>query len=393
MKLLEGKTRFYAWGSRTLIPQLRGENSASDNPEAEIWFGAHPGAPSTINGMALNKFIGNNTDAELGERVAERFGGQLPFLLKVLAAGSPLSLQAHPSLKQAKEGFARENAADIDLQASNRNYRDENHKPELVVALTDFIALAGFRPRDRTLRIFDVLDCKELNQYREILINDSEEEGLRALFTSWIEMREKDRSELIDSLLVAAGDYLSKGSDEEIKFVLKNLIELNCLYPHDVGVLGALLLNLYKLSPGEAIYLDAGNLHAYISGLAVEIMANSDNVLRGGLTSKHIDAPELVSILDFNSLENAKIEGLAEGSTVSYQVQAEEFILERVALDGTHIAEHDGPMIILCTKGQVTLRSVANTIILTPGDAAWISASDTAVKIDGVNAEVFLASV
>lgn len=397
MELLEGSLRTYPWGSRTLIAELRGEQSPSTRPEAEIWFGAHPAAPSTVDGRNLNELIAANPEAALGARVAAEFDGELPFLLKILAAGAPLSLQAHPSLEQAREGFARENEAGINIDASNRNYRDPNHKPELIVALSEFTAMAGFRPLARTFTVFDALDCDLIDRYRSMLTIDHEEESLRALFTTWITIPVGKRHELIDALVDSAKVYLEKSDrDEEIAFVLSNVIELNEQYPGDVGVLGALLLNFYKLMPGDALYLDAANLHAYISGLGVEIMANSDNVLRGGLTSKYVDVPELVRVLDFNSLANARVKTTtdgAEGTMTHYPVPVREFELDRVSVDGTTSAVHDGPMIILCTSGKVELTAGEKALDLSAGHAVWVPASDPEISISGETAEVFLARV
>ncbi|MGC2864364.1 mannose-6-phosphate isomerase, class I [Corynebacterium glutamicum] len=394
MELLEGSLRTYPWGSRTLIADLKGEESPSSRPEAEVWFGAHPGSPSTIGGNALNEVIAANPEEALGTRVAEAFENELPFLLKILAAGAPLSLQAHPSLEQAREGFARENSAGIDLAAPNRNYRDPNHKPELIVALTEFIAMAGFRPLRNTLTIFDALACEPLDRYRSMLTVDNEEESLRALFTTWITIPIGKRHELIDALISNAHTYLEASDcDEDIAFVLSHIIELNEQYPGDVGVLGALLLNFYKLAPGEALYLDAANLHAYISGLGVEIMANSDNVLRGGLTSKYVDVPELVRVLDFNSLENARVDVEEDGATTHYPVPINEFQLDRVAVQGEAEANHDGPMIVLCTSGTVSLEAGEKTLEVAAGHAAWVPANDPTIAMRSEDAEVFLARV
>ncbi|WP_080796211.1 mannose-6-phosphate isomerase, class I [Corynebacterium pacaense] len=393
MELLEGALRAYPWGSRTMIPELRGLHSPSTRPEAEIWFGAHPGAPSTINGIALNRLIADNPGVSLGPRVSEEFGGELPFLMKILAADEPLSLQAHPSLEQAREGFARENAAGINLQAPNRNYRDANHKPELIVALTDFIAMAGFRPLPRTLEIFDALDCTALDRYRSMIDVDNESESLRALFTTWITIPVAARHLLIRELIAQSRRYVDSGADEEIRFILSQIIALDERYPGDAGVLGALLLNFYHLSPGEGIYLDAGQLHAYIHGMGVEIMANSDNVLRGGLTSKYVDVPELVRVLRFESLADGPVRTRDEGPIRHYPVPISEFILDRMTVEQAHTVDHDGPMIMLCTAGRVELRCGATTLELGPGDAAWVPACDGAVHVSGTGAEVFLARV
>ncbi|ALC05207.1 phosphomannose isomerase [Corynebacterium deserti GIMN1.010] len=397
MELLEGTLRAYPWGSRTLIADLKGEPPAS-RPEAEIWFGAHPGSPSTVNGLPLTDVIAANPRAALGDRVADTFDNELPFLLKILAAGAPLSLQAHPSLEQAKEGFARENAAGINIDATNRNYRDANHKPELIVALSEFIAMAGFRPLARTLEIFDVLECEPLDHYRSMLTVDHEEESLRALFTTWITIPVAKRHELIDALIGAIHTYLeSNDPNPEITFVLTHILELNEQYPGDVGILGALLLNFYKLEPGEGLYLDAANLHAYISGLGVEIMANSDNVLRGGLTSKYVDVPELVRVLDFTPLPNARVDASVDStpdaSVTHYPVPIDEFTLDRINVTGTPTVAHDGPMIVLCTSGTAQLTCGEKTLDISAGHAVWVASEDPDVTVSGDGAEVFVARV
>ena len=265
MQLLHSATRNYSWGSRTLIPHLQGQPD-SDKPVAELWFGAHPGDPSTVDGRLLNEVIAEDPAGQLGSRVSAEYGERLPFLLKVLAAEEPLSLQAHPSKTQAEEGFARENAAGIELTASNRNYKDDNHKPELIVALTDFYAMAGFRPLARTRELFAALECPELDHYVAMLDDDpsatTESANLRVLFTTWITIPSAKRKELI-SAIVAAGERLIAADPADWKSrVMSTVLDLNQRYPGDIGVLGALLLNHIELSPGEAVFLDAGQLHA-----------------------------------------------------------------------------------------------------------------------------------
>ncbi|AGF71750.1 mannose-6-phosphate isomerase, class I [Corynebacterium halotolerans] len=386
MDQLTGMLRTYPWGSRTLIPELRGLPAPSDRPEAELWFGAHPASPSTIDGRPLTELIAADPEAALGRRVRENFGDGLPFLLKLLAAAEPLSLQAHPSAEQAAEGFARENESGIAMEAPNRNYKDPSHKPELIVALTDFTAMAGFRPLERTRELFDALSCPQLDRYLAFLEHDPEQEeaNLRGLFTTWITIPSLARTELIEGVVTAARPLLDRG--DWISEVLGNVLYLHEQYPGDVGVLGALLLNHLHLSPGEAIYLDAGHLHAYISGLGVEIMANSDNVLRGGLTSKYVDVPELVKVLDFHSLADPVV----RANDGRYPVPAEEFSLTCHMLGGAGessvTVDHDGPVIALCTAGELTLGGLA----LVPGDAAWIPASDPAVTATG-QGQLFIA--
>lgn len=409
MELLDGTLRAYPWGSRTLIAGMRGDRAAT-RPEAEIWFGAHPAAPSTVHGRLLTEVITENPEETLGTRVNADFEGELPFLLKILAAGAPLSLQAHPSLEQAREGYERENRAGIGINASNRNYRDPNHKPELIVALTEFTAMVGFRRLRATLELFDALGCEAIDRYRSMLTTANEEESLRALFTTWITIPVGKRHELIHALLHSAEAFLERAGEdagrqplsreatraEEHAFIFRHILDLHDRYPGDVGVLGALLLNFYTLQPGEAIFLDAGNLHAYIGGLGVEIMANSDNVLRGGLTSKYVDVPELVRVLNFKPLDNPIVESIptgADGNVHRYPVPVREFNLDRVEVSGSETVEHDGPMIILCTSGAVSLNCGGKEMVLCAAQSAWVPASDGAVTVRASHAEVFLARV
>ncbi|MDO5511655.1 mannose-6-phosphate isomerase, class I [Corynebacterium sp.] len=386
MQKLTGTPRSYPWGSRTLIPELRGEPTPSSRPEAEVWFGAHPTGTSLIDDRPLTDIIAADPAAALGDRVLRDFGDGLPFLLKLLGAAEPLSLQAHPSAAQAREGFERENEQRIPLNAPNRNYRDPSHKPELVVALTDFHAMVGFRPLEKTRELFAALQCPELDRYLTILDPRSEEDSLRGLFTTWITIPSAARIALIDAVIAAAQSELDRG--DWISDVLRTVLELQDRYPGDIGVLGALLLNHLVLAPGEALYLDAGHLHAYVSGLGVEIMANSDNVLRGGLTSKYVDVPELVRILNFHSVHDpvvTRVEG-------EYQVPAAEFRLFRhdLAAAEAFTFTHDGPAIALCTAGEVQLGNLG----LRPGEAAWIPASDPAWEVSSVEGgQLFIACV
>lgn len=409
MKLLESAARNYSWGSRTLIPALLGEPE-TQSPVAELWFGAHPADPSTVDGERLDDIIAADPANQVGTRVAGEYGENLPFLLKILAAAEPLSLQAHPSKAQAEEGFARENAAGIELTAPNRNYKDDNHKPELIVALTEFYAMAGFRPLEQTRRLFTALECPELDHYVSMLADDPEAESdnLRALFTTWITIPGAKRKELI-AAVVAAGERLrDQGAGEEwMGMVMGTVAKLNEQYPGDIGVLGALLLNHIVLQPGEAVYLNAGELHAYVSGLGVEIMANSDNVLRGGLTPKFVDVPELVKVLTYSAAKDPRVPQVDKSTQSnvhgaqawSYPVPIEEFALDRVELTGEESVDvdFDGPVIVLCTSGAVDVNNERDeSVALSAGHAAWIPAGDPAatVRSAGKNrAQVFIARV
>lgn len=392
MEHLEGALRPYPWGSHTLIAQLRGEPSPSPQPQAELWFGAHPAAPATVNGQGLDEAIAADPAAALGKRVKEAHGDQLPFLVKLLAAAAPLSIQAHPSLEQAQEGFARENAEGIALNSPNRNYKDPNHKPELIVALTEFRALAGFRPVPDTTAFFAELGSAELNRYATLLPTDGEGD-LRALFTTLISLPHQPRVELIESVQRAAEQLAEKRTAPEWMVEAAEVyLELNQAYPGDVGVLAALLLNVLTLAPGEAAFLRAGQLHAYLSGLGVEVMANSDNVLRGGLTTKHVDVPELVKVLDFGTLENPRAEAAPSHGGVEFQLPVDSFVVRVHSLaDGETLAiDEDGPAIVLCTSGEVR---GADGFVLSQGNAAWAPASEGEVQLTAEGAaQVFVAT-
>ncbi|WP_392398588.1 mannose-6-phosphate isomerase, class I [Corynebacterium lehmanniae] len=393
MEHLEGALRPYPWGSHTLIAQLRGEPSPSPQPQAELWFGAHPAAPATVNGQGLDDAIAADPAAALGKRVQDAHGDQLPFLVKLLAAAAPLSIQAHPSLEQAKEGFARENAEGIELNSPNRNYKDPNHKPELIVALTEFRALAGFRPVPDTAAFFAELSSPELDRYATLLPTDGEGD-LRALFTTLISLPHQPRVELIESVKRAAAELVDKrNAPEWMVEAAEVYLELNQTYPGDVGVLAALLLNVLTLAPGEAAFLRAGQLHAYLSGLGVEVMANSDNVLRGGLTTKHVDVPELVKVLDFSTLENPRAETAPSHGGVEFQLPVDSFAVRMHALDDgdTLAVDEDGPAIVLCTAGEVR---GADGFVLTQGNGAWVPASEAATEITAAGkSQVFVATV
>lgn len=399
MEILEGIVRPYAWGSRSAIAGLRGLPVPSPHPEAELWFGAHPAAPARcVRGdepadaahRDLLAVITDDPTRELGEPTAKRFGQRLPFLLKVLAADEPLSLQAHPSSEQAAEGFARENAAGIPIDAPDRNYRDPSHKPELVVALTPFDALTGFREPEQTVALLKELQVSELDPYLGMLAGQPDSEGLRALFTTWLTLPEQLIAALIPAVLDGAVALLGRGTTEFAP-VLRTVLELGEMYPNDPGVLASLLLNRISLEPGEGVYLPAGNLHAYLSGVGVEIMANSDNVLRGGLTPKHIDVPELLRVLNFTPADPAELSPTFRtvGAERIYLTPAPEFRLSRIELDGTGLRhassisfDMPGPQILAVLSGAIEVRAVGGGAVTVPaGQGLWLADSDPDVVV------------
>ncbi len=401
MELMRNRIRPYAWGSRTAIAELLGEPVPSPHPQAELWLGAHPGDPSEVlvHGVPqrLDERIAADPEAQLGPEVATRYGGRLPFLLKVLAADQPLSLQAHPSLTQAGEGFDAEDAAGIPVHHPNRNYKDRFHKPELICALTEFHALCGFRDPEVTVDVLTGLKVPELDHYLALLSGQPDAHGVRALFSTLMTLPQTSLNALLDAVLAGAAARLAEGSEHAGDYRL--LLELGERYEGDSGVIAALMLNRIILEPGEALYLPAGNLHAYLQGVGVELMANSDNVLRGGLTPKHVDVPELMRVLDFTAGDREVLEGEDAGPhEVVYRTGAAEFELSRIDLggpgEGDIVSLPPGlPQVVLCTEGSAELADAAgDRLILQRGQSAWIAAGDAGVGVWG-DGTVYRATV
>lgn len=396
MELLRGAIRTYAWGSRTAIAEFTGRAVPAMHPEAELWFGAHPADPAwlqTAEGdVSLLDGLAADPEGQLGAAARTRFGDALPFLMKVLAADEPLSLQAHPSARQALEGYEREQALGVGVSAPIRNYRDTSHKPELLVALQPFEALAGFRPAARTVELLEALAVSDLDEFIELLNDQSDADGLRALFTTWITAPQPHLDVLVPAVLEGAIHYVSSGAKEFVEEV-KTVLELGERYPGDAGVLAALLLNRITLAPGEAIFLPAGNLHTYLRGIGLEVMANSDNVLRGGLTPKHVDVPELLRVLDFTPTTEDALRPPThrDGLELVYDTPADEFAVSALTLGGDHLGHEvdapcrhsssQGPQILLCTEGSTTVHGKSGAVTLQRGMAAWVAADDGPIRL------------
>jgi len=398
--LLRNAVRPYAWGSRTTIAEMLGQPVPAPHPEAELWMGAHPGDPSHLaaTDVSLIDHIDADPEAELGADNAARWGNRLPFLLKILAVEEPLSLQAHPSAEQAAEGYEREEAAGVARDAAIRNYPDPTAKPELICALTEFHALAGFRDPHRTVALLDAVRTPSLSPYIDLLGDQPDSQGLRALFTTWITLPQNALAALLSGLFDSCVAHVKARG--EFSAECRTVLELGERYPGDAGVLAALLLNRLVLSPGEAIFLPAGNLHAYLHGTGVEILANSDNILRGGLTPKHVDVPELLRVLDFGCGDMPVTSGVPDGRRHVYPTPAPEFELSRMewAAADTEQAPlpSSRPQILVCTDGGVTVHGAAGSIEVGRGQSIWVPAADTELTIrpsgsDG--ARVFLATV
>lgn len=379
MRRLKNPIQPYAWGSLTAIPRLLGVEPSGE-PQAELWLGAHPSAPSEVVGDGpLDAVIARAPDALLGAPVVARFGPSLPFLFKVLAAAQPLSLQAHPSLAQARAGFAREEAAGVPRTAAHRNYKDANHKPELLCALGPFHALCGFRRVADSVALLRGLGLP--------LADRLEREGLAATFAHVMTLPDGERRALAASVAEACAARPPEGFEAECAWAVK----LAERYPGDVGLVGALLLNLVTLQEGEALYLPPGNLHAYLEGVGVEIMANSDNVLRGGLTTKHVDVPELLSVLSFEE-GPARVLSPTGSPEAVYETPAAEFRLSRVDVAGPVTLARRGPEVLLVTRGAVEATCGGEVLDLAQGESIFVGADEPTLELDG-DGRVFRATV
>jgi mannose-6-phosphate isomerase len=368
---LQTSVRHYPWGSRTVIPELLDEPSPAERPYAELWIGAHPDEPSVLSdGTPLDKAIEGSPEEMLGADVRARFGDRLPFLMKVLAAEQPLSLQAHPTNEQAEAGFAAEEAAGVARNEPTRTFKDRYHKPELLLALTEFEALCGFRPVEESLHCLAKLQVPELKPTIAALARG----GLRAAIPQLLALTPQLRAELVTAVARAAARFVA-AHDPEFINTYRWAASLAETYPGDPGVVISLMCNHLKLAPGEAVFLPAGNLHAYLSGAGVEVMASSDNVLRGGLTSKHVDLAALIEVLDFTDGRVPVIRPVLGPGGLRYPVPVEDFDLTRIQLDARfgEITTR-GPQVVLCTEGAAELLSPAGTLALPKGAAAFLPA-------------------
>ncbi|WP_411134847.1 mannose-6-phosphate isomerase, class I [Streptomyces sp. C10] len=384
MDRLANTVRPYAWGSTTAIPELLG-TTPTGQPQAEMWMGAHPGAPSRIDRgagpVSLADVIDAAPEAELGADAVRAFGPRLPFLLKLLAAGSPLSLQVHPDRAQAAEGFADEERRGVPIDAGHRNYKDTNHKPELIVALTPFDGLCGFRHPAQAADLLAGLGVDDLKPYVDILRATPEEGALREVLTAVLSAEHHAIAGTVEHAAVAAERLAAEAGPHAEAYAAYAVLAHH--YPGDPGVLAAMLLNHVRLQPGEALFLGAGIPHAYLSGLGVELMANSDNVLRCGLTPKHVDVPELLKVVRFEAGDAGVLRPEDVDGEEVYETPIDEFRLSRFVLApgaAPHPLASRTPQILLCTAGTVQLRDAdeesAAGLTLAPGESAFVPAGE-----------------
>jgi mannose-6-phosphate isomerase len=387
--LLKNAIQPYSWGHKQALERLFCIDNPEHKPQAEIWMGAHPKAPSQLRlsggkTHALDKFIAEGVEAALGEQAVHDFEGNLPFLLKVLSAAQPLSIQAHPNKQQAVEGFARENDQNIAVDVPHRNYRDDNHKPELIYALTPFKAMNGFRPFEEIIRLFSLVENETLAQWLPKLKRTPNSESLKSFYQQLMALSGEQQQKLLADVLMVANH-----SDEP---ALQEVVNLHNFYPGDTGVLSPLLLNLVSLVPGQAMFLKSGTLHAYLEGTGLEIMANSDNVLRGGLTCKHVDLSELLKTIVFEPADPSTlfVDAVDCGVGASeFPVPVNDFsfsvIHTAAAADGMlYECQCRCGEILFCICGSFTVQSLSGQkLTISAGQSCFVMASTESYTLTG----------
>ncbi|MFU0922073.1 mannose-6-phosphate isomerase [Kluyvera sichuanensis] len=380
MQKLINSVQNYAWGSKTALTELYGMANPEGLPMAELWMGAHPKSSSKITDshgvvQSLRDVIDADKTTLLGANVATRFG-ELPYLFKVLCAAQPLSIQVHPSKKAAEIGFAKENAAGIPLDAAERNYKDPNHKPELVFALTPFLAMNAFREFAEIASLLQPV--ADANPAIGEFIAQPTGERLSALFAGLLNMQGDEKAHALKVLRAALENQQGPAWDA-IRLIAE-------FYPDDSGLFSPLLLNVVQLNPGEAMFLYAETPHAYLRGTGLEVMANSDNVLRAGLTPKYIDIPELVANVKFTAKPANELltQPAHHGETLDFPIPVEDFAFSLHALGTTEATlTQDGAAILFCVDGESVLSKNDQRLVLKPGESAFVAANESPILVSG----------
>ncbi|PWC12489.1 mannose-6-phosphate isomerase [Brenneria corticis] len=380
MQKMLNRVQHYAWGSKHALTELYGIENPNDLPMAELWMGAHPKSSSLVvdekgNERNLREVIAADLSSHLGADVARRFG-ELPFLFKVLCAEQPLSIQVHPSKSAAERGFARENAAGIPLDAAERNYKDANHKPELVFALTPFQALNGFRELSEIAAL--LAPVAGAHPSISAFLQQPDDKNLSMLFANLLSMSGEQKERALGVLKAA----LNSQQHEP----WATIRDITRFYPHDSGLFSPLLLNVITLQPGEAMFLYAQTPHAYLNGVALEVMANSDNVLRAGLTPKYIDIPELLDNVQFAAKPAADLltAPIRQGNELSFPIPVDDFAFSLHNLsDEAQTLSQSSAAIVFCVDGQALLQKERQQIRLKAGESCFISAGESPVWVQG----------
>ena len=380
MQKLINSVQNYAWGSKTALTELYGMANPEGLPMAELWMGAHPKSSSKITDshgvvQSLRDVIDADKTTLLGANVATRFG-ELPYLFKVLCAAQPLSIQVHPSKKAAEVGFAKENAAGIPLDAADRNDKDPYHKPELVFALTPFLAMNAFREFAEIASLLQPV--ADANPAIGEFIAQPTSERLSALFAGLLNMQGDEKAHALNVLRAALENQQGPAWDA-IRLIAE-------FYPDDSGLFSPLLLNIVQLNPGEAMFLYAETPHAYLRGTGLEVMANSDNVLRAGLTPKYIDIPELVANVKFTAKPANELltQPAQHGEALEFPIPVEDFAFSLHALSASEATlTQDGAAILFCVDGESVLSKNDQRLVLKPGESAFVAANESPVQVSG----------
>lgn len=381
MQKLINSVQNYAWGSKTALTELYGLANPQQLPMAELWMGAHPKSSSKIEDasgqvVSLRDVIDGNQSALLGDAVAKRFG-ELPFLFKVLCAAQPLSIQVHPNKRNSEIGFAKENAAGIPMDAAERNYKDPNHKPEMVFALTPFLAMNAFREFSEIVSLLQPVAGAHTAIAH--FLEQPNAKRLSQLFAALLSMQGEEKSRAL-AILKAALETQQGEPWQTIRLIAE-------FYPDDSGLFSPLLLNVVKLNPGEAMFLFAETPHAYLQGVALEVMANSDNVLRAGLTPKYIDIPELVANVKFEAKPANQLltTPVKHGAELDFPIPVNDFAFSLHDLSAQETAiDQQSAAILFCVEGEAILRKGEQRLVLKPGESAFISAEESPVSVSGV---------
>lgn len=372
----------YAWGSKDAFQQMYGVANPEHQPQAEIWMGAHPNGCSTLinehgETLRLDAFIQQDAAAVLGDALANF--GELPYLFKVLAAAEPLSIQVHPDKASSEAGFAAENAAGVPLTAAQRNFKDPNHKPELVYALTPYRAMNGFREFAEITSLLQGLSLPALQAEIDAFCLQPTDETLKALFAASLRLQGDARRATVASLLTAA----QHRQDEE---AFAEVLRLAAFYPEDMGLFAPLLLNVITLQPGEAMFLYAKTPHAYLQGVGLEAMASSDNVLRAGLTPKHMDIDALLANVDFVAKPATELlmRPMVLGPISDYPIPVADFSFTLVNLNAEAIAsETSTALTLFCLNGTATIHAGVDTLILSAGESCFVPAAAVSFAVSG----------
>ncbi|OTA14686.1 mannose-6-phosphate isomerase [Xenorhabdus vietnamensis] len=381
MLKMTNNIQHYGWGSKTALTDIYGIENPDNQPMAELWMGAHPKCssqitdPQTGETIALNTLIDKAPEKYLGEKVAQQFQ-RLPFLFKVLCAAQPLSIQVHPDKISAEIGFAKENAQGIPLDSTQRNYKDDNHKPELVYALTPFKAMNAFRPLSEITQLLGYVSAAHPDI--QTFLHHPTEQNLSFLFSQLLNMQGEQKHLAIAVLKSALNSYQGEPWDTIKKITL--------FYPDDNSLFAPLLLNVIELKPGQAMFLHARTPHAYLDGVALEVMANSDNVLRAGLTGKHIDVPELMANLDFipKSTDTLLTIPKQEKDALNYPVPVNDFCFSVYSVSEQPFSlENDSASILFCAEGHAVISTDKQQLRLFSGESIFLSAIERTVTIYG----------